>query len=382
MRRASLLVALACGCTSHFPDQDVGQPVDASPVPEGSADAPADADAAVTRRYLYAAFNDGTIHVYDMDAAHAEVSSFATVAGVLDVRGVCAFAETGTLYFSHARPEGGYVVAVDMLRQTVLWTHAYQPSVDRLACAGAGAAKKLYVPTNEAFTDGTLVVVDATGGDELSRIPISPRTHDCVSNLAGTRVYIETKSSSTIDVVDTGSDSVVGQVGPFAGIGGPLTIDGKEKRLYGNFFGVNGFQVGDIPSGAVVATAAIPGQTAVANQLDQHGIALSPDETEVWVNDGIGNQSTVHVFDVTVTPPAPKHDVGVDFTNAHWITFSIAGDYAYVAGPKTAGKPTDVIRGYQGVGTIGPSEDLLEVDVTGGVVTRVGSQFGVGRVSQ
>jgi hypothetical protein len=99
------------------------------------------------------------------------------------------------------------------------------------------------------------------------------------------------------------------------------------------------------------------------------------------VTDGVGNQPLVHVFDATVSPPAPKLDVPLDFTGPHWITFSIAGDYAYVAGPKGAGKPTDVIDpgSHQKIGTVGPSEDLVEMDWAGDTVTAVGNAFGVGR---
>ena len=65
----------------------------------------------------------------------------------------------------------------------------------------------------------------------------------------------------------------------------------------------------------------------------------------------------------------------------HWLTFSIDGRYAYVAGRKGSDDVTDVIDAatYQRVTSLGPSEDLLEVDVAGGSVTAVGNQFGIGR---
>jgi DNA-binding beta-propeller fold protein YncE len=329
--------------------------------------------------YIYAAFNDGSIHVYDIDAAHAEVATFPTVTGVSDVRGVCAV-QGGVFYLSHQRPEAGYVVAVDLRTHTVLWNHAYQPNVDRLSCAAGG--QKLYVPSNESYSDDELIVVDAASGAEIDRVHISPNPHDSVSSLSGAHVYVETKSSETIDVVDTATDTVVGHVGPFAGIGGPFTINGAETRIFGNFFGVDGFQVGDIGTGSVIAAVSIAGQAPVPGELDQHGIALNPSETEVWVDDGVGNVPAVHVFDATVMPPAPKLDVPLDFAGPHWVTFTIDGDFAYIAGPKLGGLNTDVIdaRSYQRVGTIGPSEDLLEIDWDGDAIARVGSQFGVGRV--
>jgi DNA-binding beta-propeller fold protein YncE len=363
---ATVAISLGCGSSS---------------APSHAAQNPGAAPSLATGRRMVAAFNDGTIHVYDMDQGHAELTSFATVSGVRDVRGLCAAAPTGMLFMSHMLADAGHVVAIDLARQAVVWDRAFQPNTDRLSCLPDGS--KLYVPSNESFTDDALIVVDAATGDELRRIPISPRPHDSVPSLSGDHVYIETKSSNLIDVVDTATDTVIKQIGPFADIGGPFTVDSRETRVYGNFYGVDGFQIGDVVSGAVLATTTIVGQTAVPGELDQHGIALSPDETELWVNDGVAGLAAVHVFDVTQTAPVAKLDVALDFSGPHWITFSIAGDFAYVAGQKLAGMNTDVIDAVRHVkvGTIGPSEDLLEVDTVDGVVSRVGSQFGVGRES-
>jgi DNA-binding beta-propeller fold protein YncE len=331
------------------------------------------------RRALYAAFDDGSIHVYDIDDGHREVESFPTVAGVSDVRGLCASAATGALYLAHKRDEAGYVVAVDARTGRVLYSRAYQPNVDRLSCRHDG--RQLFVPSNEAFTDDSLIVVDTASGDEITRIVASPRPHDCLDGPSGVRIYLETKSSPLVDLVDAEADAIVGQIGPFADIVGPFTVDSRETRLYANVFGVNGFQVADLTTGAVVATASLPGETAVPGQLNQHGIALSPDETEVWVNDGAA--AIVHVYDATQLPPVPKVDVALDATS-HWVTFSIAGDYAYVSGPKGAGVDAAVIdaRTHERVASIGPSEDMLEIDFAAdGSLLQVGDQFGVGRVA-
>jgi hypothetical protein len=334
------------------------------------------------KRYIYAAFNDGSMHVYDIDDGHREIQSFSTVGGVTDVRGVCASAATGKMYMAYQTPHGGYVIAVDLYKNTVLWNKPYLPNVDRLSCTPDG--RKLYIPCHEAFTDDCLIVADAATGAEFARIHVSPRAHDCLNSLSGDRVYIETKSSEYIAVIDTDTDTIIKQVGPFAGIGGPYTINGNQTRLYGNVFGVNGFQIGDITTGQVLGTAAIAGQTSVPGRLNQHGIGLRPDETEVWVNDGVGGQPFIHVFDVTVSPPQHIKDVRLSYTNSHWVTFTIDGDFAYPSGPKLGGRHTDVIdtRTYARVASIGPSEDLLEVDFENGRIVRVGNQFGVGRMTQ
>ncbi len=72
----------------------------------------------------------------------------------------------------------------------------------------------------------------------------------------------------------------------------------------------------------------------------------------------------------------------LSYANPHWVTFTIDGDYAYPSGPKFGGRNVDVIdtSTYQRVGSIGPSEDMLEIDFENGLITRVGNQYGVGRV--
>ena len=111
-----------------------------------------------------------------------------------------------------------------------------------------------------------------------------------------------------------------------------------------------------------------------------HGIAWSPDELEVWADDG--GLPFVLIFDMTTSPPTQTHLLKV--TNPpHWVTFSIDGRFAYVAGRKGHDDDTDVIdtTTYVLVQALSPSEDLLEVDTSNGAVVAVGNQFGVGRIS-
>jgi hypothetical protein len=67
---------------------------------------------------------------------------------------------------------------------------------------------------------------------------------------------------------------------------------------------------------------------------------------------------------------------------AHWVTFDIQGDYAYVAPNKSSNEATEIFDAHthKSVGLIGSSEDMIEIDFADGKVSRVGDQFGVGRV--
>jgi hypothetical protein len=163
---------------------------------------------------------------------------------------------------------------------------------------------------------------------------------------------------------------------------GPFTLNGAETRIYGNVFGLNGFQVGDIAAGRALGTVQIPGTTNTAGVLNQHGIGLTPDEKEVWVVDGA--KAMVHVFDATVSPPKETHQVQTTYGQLHWITFTIDGRFAYASVTPMAGVfDTDVLdtATYARVGKVGPSEQILEVDFSGTEIVAIGNQYGVGRVA-
>ena len=254
----------------------------------------------------------------------------------------------------------------------------HSPGVDRGNLTPDG--KRLYLPTGEDDADSSYeLVVDASSGTEMARIALPPRSHDTIVSLDGKRVFMETKSAtSEMYVADTATNRVISTVAGYCcgGVLGPFSINGTGTRVVNDVNGYFGFALADVPSGHVIASVPFVGTSGSTG----HGIAWTPDEREVWANDG-GNPF-VHVFDITVMPPRQTHLVRVTNASPHWITFSIDGRLAYVAGRKGAEEPTDIIdtRTYQRVGALGPSEDLLEIDFGNGFVSAMGNQFGVGRV--
>jgi hypothetical protein len=66
---------------------------------------------------------------------------------------------------------------------------------------------------------------------------------------------------------------------------------------------------------------------------------------------------------------------------SHWLTFTIKGDYGYVAPNKNSDDGTEIFdaRTRASVGVIGSSEDMLEIDFENGKISRVGDQYGIGR---
>jgi hypothetical protein len=188
---------------------------------------------------------------------------------------------------------------------------------------------------------------------------------------------METKSpTGTLYVASTAANRVVETITGYCcgGVLGPFSINGRGTLMVNEVVGFSGFELADVSTGHVIASIPVG-----ASGVPGHGIAFSPDERQVWLNDGA--MPYVYVFDMSASPPRQVDTVRVSNPGPHWVTFDIDGRFAYVAGRKGTADPTDVIdaRTDQRVGELSGSEDLLEVDLRGGAVVAVGNQFGVGR---
>jgi hypothetical protein len=339
-----------------------------------------DADTApqvVASDLIYAAQDDGTVHVYDIDHHHVEVRVIRLFECCADVRGITAAVPTHRLYVMYNRNSQGHVASIDLMSDEVIWDRVLHiPGVDRGNVTPDG--RTLYLPTWEGDPGSAYeLVIDAETGTEQARITLPPRSHDTIVSLDGERVFMETKSpTASIYVVDSASNDVIEVVGGYccSGVLGPFAINGTGTKVVNDVNDYAGFQLADVALGRV--TEFIP----FASGYGGHGIAWTPDESQVWVNDG--GMPDVHVFDMKATPPNELHLVDVSHV-PHWITFSIDGRFAYVAGRKGGEDVTDVIDvpTYQRVSSLGPSEDLLEVDFAGGSLMAVGNQFGIGRIT-
>lgn len=329
------------------------------------------------QRLIYAAQNDGTIHVYNIDDQHAEVKVIGVFSCCADVRGISAAVPTHRLYAMYNRNSEGHVAAIDLVSDQVIWDRVlHTPGVDRGNLTPDGTT--LYLPTWEEDPRSAYeLVIDPESGAEKGRITLPPRSHDTLVSLDGQRVFMETKSpTASLSVADTASNQVMQEIGGYCcgGVLGPFSVNGTGTRIVNDVNGYDGFQVADVVSGRVTDSVLF------ASGQGGHGIAWTPDERQVWVNDGTA--PVVHVFDMTVRPPKEMQPVTVSNV-PHWITFGLDGRYAYVAGRKGSEDVTDVIdtTTYQRVSSLGPSEDLLEVDFASGSVLAVGNQFGIGRVT-
>lgn len=344
------------------------------------------ADDAATKRYLYVVcpgirnyleFGGAGILVFDIDAGHKFVRRIETPAAREmspdNIKGVCASAATGRLYFTTRSK----LFCLDLLTDKTLWEIEPPNGTDRMSITPDG--KLLYVPS---FEKDTWNVIDAESGKWLAEVITKSGAHNTVVSRDGTRMYLGGLKSPLLFVADTSSHKVVQEVGPFSGAIRPFTTNGKGTRAYICVNDCLGFEIGDLTTGKKLHRVEVQGferGMVKRHGCPSHGIGLTPDEREVWVVDAANQR--LHVFDNTVEPPKQKESIAVR-EQPGWITFSLDGKFAYPSTGEVIDTATKkiVTALTDEQGREVHSEKMVEIHFAGGKPAANGDQFGVGRV--
>lgn len=290
---------------------------------------------------------------------------------VENVKGFAASAVTGKMYVTNINR----MMALDIVTGKKLWDKAYEGGCDRMALSPDG--KTLYVPQLEG---PDWHVVNADTGDVIATIDTQAGSHNTIWAVDGSRVYLAGLKSPLLRIADPKTNTVTSTVGPFSNVIRPFTVNGSNTLCFVNINGLLGFEVGDIHTGKKLYHVEVQGSQqgpVKRHGCPSHGIALTPDEKELWVVDGANN--AVHVFDATVMPP--KQGITIKLSDfPGWISFSMDGRYAYASTGDIIDASTKKIvatlrdeNGHQV-----ESEKLLDLEIANGRVVRAGNQFGVG----
>lgn len=341
---------------------------------------------AAERHFLYVA-SPGTrnyveyggvgLLVFDIDHGYRfvrRIPTWETPEGkkVENVKGIAASAATGRIYVSSL----SRMAAFDAVTGKKLWDHDYAGGCDRMAVSADG--KYLYVPQLEG---PAWHVVAADTGAVAAMIETNSGSHNTIAAADGRHVYLAGLKSTSLSIADPATNQVAATVGPFDAPIRPFTVNGSNTLVFVNINGLLGFEVGDIQTGKKLYRVEVEGyrQGPVKRHgCPSHGIALTPDEKELWVADCAN--SAIHVFDSSVMPPkqvkslAARDCVG-------WVSFSMDGKHAYsstgeifdTASKKVIATLTDE------AGRAVQSEKMLDITIANGKVIRAGNQFGVGK---
>ncbi|MBS1663853.1 MAG: YncE family protein [Bacteroidetes bacterium] len=315
--------------------------------------------------------------VFDMDNQFQFVKRIAT-AGLdekgqpSNVKGVAVSLYTNCIYISTLQA----LQCLDLQTDKLVWEKKYEGGCDRMSISPDG--KTIYLPSLEG---DDWKVLDARTGEVLHKVVTRSGSHNTVYGPDGKKVYLEGLRSNYLTVVKT-SDYSVTQAGPFFNHIRPFTIDSRQERCYVNCDSLLGFEVGDLRSGKMIEHVDVQGykQGPVKRHgCPSHGIALSPDEQELWLADGFNE--AVHVFSLKGGKARQMQTIKVR-EQPGWITFSIDGKYALPStGEVIDAKTKAVVTALKDEkGAPVESEKMVEVQFEGGKPVKAGDQFGIGRV--
>ena len=284
------------------------------------------------RHYLYVAepgirnyveYGGIGVLVYDIDRDYKFVRRIPTW-DVPDgqkpenVKGVAASAKTGRYYVTTINR----MAAFDIVTGKKLWDRMYEGGCDRMALSPDGSI--LYVPS---FEGPHWNVVNAATGDVIKKVEPKSGAHNTIYAPDGSHVYMAGLKSPLLSVADTSTHTISKTVGPFSKPIRPFTVNGRGTLVFANVNDLLGFEVGDLQTGKMLHRVEIEGAKpgpVKRHGCPSHGIALTPDEKELWVVDGPNN--AIHVFDATVMPPKQLTRIALrDFPG--WISFSIDGKH-------------------------------------------------------
>ena len=288
-----------------------------------------------------------------------------------NVKGIAASARTGRIYVTSLTR----VIALDAVSGATIWDRAYDGGTDRLAISPDGAT--LYVPQ---FEGPLWHVVNAANGDVLGTIETRSGSHNTIASADGRFVYLAGLKSATLSIADAREHRLIGAVGPFGNVVRPFTVNGAGTLAFVNVNDLLGFEVGDLRTGRVLHRVEVVGYQkgkVKRHGCPSHGVALTPDERELWLADCAN--STIHVFDATVMPP--KQSASLPMRDCvGWVSFSMDGRVAY----SSTGEMIDVATRRviatltDEAGRAVQSEKMLDLVIADGKVVRAGNQFGVG----
>jgi DNA-binding beta-propeller fold protein YncE len=340
---------------------------------------------AKVHRYLYAAvpgirnylqYGGIGVVVFDMDNGYKFVKRIPTWPvspgkPPENVKGIAADAKTGRLYVTTVNR----LVVYDLATDKKLWEKTYKGDCDRLTISTDG--KTLYLPSLEGpFWN----VVDASTGDVIATIETGSGSHNTIYAADASRVYLAGLHYNYLVVADPSTNKAAEKIGQFSDVVRPFTVDGSNSRCYVNMNNLLGFEIGDIKTGKELYKVTVHGfQSGPVKRhgCPSHGIALCPDETELWLADGANNY--LHVFDNTVMPPKQIADVKTSDMPG-WIFMTADGKYVIPSsGDVIDRKSRKIVYTLRDeTGTQLQSEKLVEVDFDNGKPVSNNDQFGVG----
>jgi len=295
------------------------------------------------------------------------------------VSGVTASPVTQMIYVATR----GRLAAFDLGSEKKVWENTYDGQCcERPQVAPDGSF--MYVGSD--LKDYWYVVNPRTG-ELITKVvsPLSPNAHNLNLSADGKLAFMS-PNGKVMGIADTTRHTLLKTI-TFGDNIRPFVLNHDSSLIYANTNNLLGFEIADVATGKIIQRVEVKGfgwpdnwkspRPRIPHGCPSHGIALTPDEKEIWIVDGINNY--IHIFDNTVTPPRQKDSIKTT-AGPYWITVGLDGRLAYISSGDVIDMKTRKIVGNlkDEYGRPLHSEKLLDMLFEGGKLTRVVNQFGNG----
>ncbi len=296
------------------------------------------------------------------------------------VSGVTASPVTQMIYVATR----GRLAAFDLGTEKKVWENVYDGQCcERPQVSPDGTF--MYIGSD--LKDFWYVVNPRTGALIAKAVsPLSPNAHNLNLSADGKLAFMS-PNGKVMGIAETTHHTLVKTI-TFSDNIRPFVLNHDSSLIYANTNNLLGFEIADVQSGKIIQHVEVQGfgwpknwqvspRPRIPHGCPSHGIALTLDEKEVWIVDGINNY--IHIFDNTQMPPRQIDSIKTT-AGPYWITVGLDGRLAYISSGDVIDMKTRKVVGNlkDEYGRPMHSEKLLDMLFANGKLVRVVNQFGNG----
>jgi len=196
----------------------------------------------------------------------------------------------------------GHLIAMDLATEKFAWNNTYEPG----SCCERGQITPdgLTLEVGSNLKDFHRVIDARTGAVKgVIQTPKSNFNHNMAMSADGKTVF-DAPNGVTMTVADMATMKATHTI-TFDDHIRVFVINHDASRVYANLNNLLGFEIADAKTGKIIKRVEAPAEMWKAKWADpnlhffghgapQHGVALTPDESEIWVCDDINNQMLIY----------------------------------------------------------------------------------------
>ncbi len=249
-----------------------------------------------------------------------------TVVGSIKVgdnpHGLIASPDRRTLYVSVEGTDE--LVAVDLAANQVKARAKVGRAPNEVSITRDG--RYVFVPLRN---DNAIDVVDTATMKVVDRMKTPAMPHNTYVSADGRHLYLGSMAGSRITIFDTATHKQINEIAPGDWVR-PIALRRDEKLAYVALSKLHGFAVVDLQEGKTIRRVELPALPAGTEippyDTLTHGLALTPDERELYVTSMAGK--AVYAFSVPDLRQLAKIDVG---RYPNWISITPDGTQVWVS---------------------------------------------------